>query len=725
MPSIPPINAGALKVTFPSNLPRNEKDLICMLLAGRLKDLWKGKLVCAQLAIDDLIRDATGVSGLDTLRSSLVDLKSAVNAFKTASGYDKILGGINTALGQVSNVFSLGGLCPSPVTAPKIPDVLGALNQNLFGQANNILNALVQASNPKVCFGGGPAGFGLDWNQVTGSLKLLKSTVKQFKENPANYQQVMAGFTANIQSQRRRLNAEITRLGKNLTDPLGINEKKNTIAAIQRAKQVSDNFPVKDKRGVLYPNPVVMMVPAEVDSVLSRTDPIYSNPVKYQVVPVYNYCGDLVGYEKKIISGDPNYMGWDTVNTDLNTVNPTVNPLPGFAQYDYTFQEQQDNSVRVFNRNGEVVNQITLERGQFYKFGVQLITQKLAIRNGSSIWSHGIKLVKEPDYGIGFEDVTPTPALYCSKITLEFDWAVQIEGPTTPDSLTWSTESGQSGNIVISGITSIPDTDKTYDVSMAYKKAWLHIVERRIEYNTSDYVDYPDLYTRRVYNVDVKIENCEGQNYYKFSEIRYKQDGSPNSYLFEDDTETLNDSALFDEGNKIVKYNVVLDNNKTLVIKRYVNELRGFDLSQVHLYLINTVNPDPDNIILLASLRFDEKFNFLSDIKLPYTDFCDYNLAMNNYRGKLSNREETELRHENTQTGTNRLIMNLSPNRTISDVAVNEFIFTSELDVSSQDLDRMYISTNPRERRSFMYFRGANNFTVSIETTYSYDLSGS
>lgn len=725
MPSIPPINAGALKVTFPSNLPRNEKDLICMLLAGRLKDLWKGKLVCAQLAIDDLIRDATGVSGLDTLRSSLVDLKSAVNAFKTASGYDKILGGINTALGQVSNVFSLGGLCPSPVTAPKIPDVLGALNQNLFGQANNILNALVQASNPKVCFGGGPAGFGLDWNQVTGSLKLLKSTVKQFKENPANYQQVMAGFTANIQSQRRRLNAEITRLGKNLTDPLGINEKKNTIAAIQRAKQVSDNFPVKDKRGVLYPNPVVMMVPAEVDSVLSRTDPIYSNPVKYQVVPVYNYCGDLVGYEKKIISGDPNYMGWDTVNTDLNTVNPTVNPLPGFAQYDYTFQEQQDNSVRVFNRNGEVVNQITLERGQFYKFGVQLITQKLAIRNGSSIWSHGIKLVKEPDYGIGFEDVTPTPALYCSKITLEFDWAVQIEGPTTPDSLTWSTESGQSGNIVISGITSIPDTDKTYDVSMAYKKAWLHIVERRIEYNTSDYVDYPDLYTRRVYNVDVKIENCEGQNYYKFSEIRYKQDGSPNSYLVEDDTETLNDSALFDEGNKIVKYNVVLDNNKTLVIKRYVNELRGFDLSQVHLYLINTVNPDPDNIILLASLRFDEKFNFLSDIKLPYTDFCDYNLAMNNYRGKLSNREETELRHENTQTGTNRLIMNLSPNRTISDVAVNEFIFTSELDVSSQDLDRMYISTNPRERRSFMYFRGANNFTVSIETTYSYDLSGS
>jgi len=56
MATIPPVNYGALKVSFPANLPRNEKDLICMLLAGRLKDLWNGKLVCAQLAIDDLIK---------------------------------------------------------------------------------------------------------------------------------------------------------------------------------------------------------------------------------------------------------------------------------------------------------------------------------------------------------------------------------------------------------------------------------------------------------------------------------------------------------------------------------------------------------------------------------------------------------------------------------------------------------------------------------------------
>ena len=133
-----------LKITFPANLPKNEKDLICMLLAGRLKDLLNGRLVCAQLAIDDLIKDATGVSALGALRDSLVGMKSAINNLKAATGYDSILHGVNQALGQVNNVFSLGGLCPSPVRAPMIPDLLAQLNSNLFGQAGNILNALVK-----------------------------------------------------------------------------------------------------------------------------------------------------------------------------------------------------------------------------------------------------------------------------------------------------------------------------------------------------------------------------------------------------------------------------------------------------------------------------------------------------------------------------------------------------------------------------------------------------
>ena len=79
-----------LKISFPTPLPKNEKDIICMLLAGRLKDLLNGRLVCAQLAVDDLIKDVTGISALNTLRDSLVKMNSSINDLKTDTGYDKI-----------------------------------------------------------------------------------------------------------------------------------------------------------------------------------------------------------------------------------------------------------------------------------------------------------------------------------------------------------------------------------------------------------------------------------------------------------------------------------------------------------------------------------------------------------------------------------------------------------------------------------------------------------
>jgi hypothetical protein len=334
MATLPPINAGALKVTFPANLPRNDKDLICMLLAGRLKDLWNGKLICAQLAIDDLIKDVTGVSGLGALRDGLLKVKSSLNDMRRASGYDKILGKVNSALGQVNNVFSLGGLCPSPVQAPKIPDILSTLNQNLFGQANGILNALAQASNPKVCLGGGPKGFSLDWSKVTGDLALLKGAINQFKSNPAGFKSVMDGFEQNLKNQAKRLNSEITRLEKNLTDPLGINDSKNTVGTLKRVKSISDDYPVKDRNGVEYKNPSRMMIPGEVDYVLDRIDPIYVTPIKYVTTPILDYCGNIIGYEKKIATGDPSYTGWDPNNDSVNTNTPTENPIATTSQYD-------------------------------------------------------------------------------------------------------------------------------------------------------------------------------------------------------------------------------------------------------------------------------------------------------------------------------------------------------------------------------------------------------
>ena len=64
------------KITVNPALPKNEKDLICALLAGRLRNLFNGRLFCLDLAIGDLVKDASGY-GLSDLVSGLKGLQGS------------------------------------------------------------------------------------------------------------------------------------------------------------------------------------------------------------------------------------------------------------------------------------------------------------------------------------------------------------------------------------------------------------------------------------------------------------------------------------------------------------------------------------------------------------------------------------------------------------------------------------------------------------------------
>ncbi len=692
MATIPPINYGALKVSFPANLPRNEKDLICMLLAGRLKDLWNGKLICAQLALDDLIKSATGVSGLETLRATLLTAKASLDKFKQASGYDKILNGVNKALGQVNNVFSLGGLCPSPVTAPKIPDILGQLNQNLFGQANNILNALTQASNPKVCLGGGPKGFGIDWSQVTGDLKLLKNVINDFKNNPAGYQNTIKAFNANLKSQERRLNAELKRLEKNLTDPFGINEKKNTVGAIQRAKSISDGIPVKDKNGITYNNPLRLMLSGEIDSVLGRTDPLFASPVNYQTYPVYDYCGELTGYERRVVTGDANYIGWDPVFTDTNTSLGSELPESTPNQYDYTILEQSG-QLSILDTKENVVSTLTIERGKHYRIKTKLVSATFQIRTGSSVWASGIRVTAEPDFGQGFEIIQLDETLSVDKKSVEMDWAVSVENPTTPNNLTLTASTGQSFNIVVNGITSIPDEDKTYDISNAMRKSLMFIESVNHTYPSGSILTEESITTRQ-YTI-----NSTATGSIQFGSVSSLL-SYDNGYSVIDDTETLDADGNAIEGNKILKI-VQPYNSSYIVTKLYFNEANGLDIFQYSAYLTNDLTNEDNGYQLLASLKYPQTVEFLNDVKLPFTDNKEHMLTLADGT-KLINTDKITVEKVSDSSIRAKLTSNseaLSP---------GEFVLVLNVHVDPNDPGREYQTTNPFLLGIGVKFKGTN-----------------
>jgi hypothetical protein len=703
--------ASPLKLTFPSNLPKNEKDLICMLLAGRLKDLLNGRLVCAQLALDDLIKDATGVSALSSLRDSLVNMKSAINGLKAATSYDKILQGVNQALGQVNNVFSLGGLCPSPVQAPMVPDLLAQLNSNLFGQAGNILNALGKVSNPSMCLGGGPGGFGINWNSMPGDLQNLKNAIKQAGNTPAA---TINAFNQNLKAQTSRLKSEVKRLEQNLADPLGLNNKLNTARNLQRAKSISDGYPVKDSRGILHDNVLKTMVSADIESVIDNGD---RTPIKYITKPVLDYCGDVVGYEKVAVTGDAAYIGWDpNGDPSLNTNNPTVNPVAGFSGYTYTFK-QTGSEVNVYDTSGIIVTNLELSRGIAYRLNFELTDKQIQFYSDSTYstpWTEGLIYSRSPAYGKDMEIIIPDNST--TFVRGELDWAVLIETPelkpafnSTPNDIYWrTTDNAYSGKFTITGITEIPVADRTYDVSMAVKKACLHLINvpatAELAVNYEEFLGTTETTTRTYSTVtsryDVQGNQTETTNF------------SPVSLTIKEDVENSDENGNTDPNNKIIKSTAKLSNETWLITKRYVGVENGLEYNQIYFYISTSQNENDVTQCLL--LKFDNPISILNSTKLPYTDFYSYKLSYLIKSGDefvpaftpISNSDETKfelVQHD----GKEFIRWNLSSYNEAdkSIIPKNEFIFQTDIEIDPQDTKRTFISSDPVEYRTYFYFK--------------------
>jgi hypothetical protein len=750
---VPTLNYGALKVSLPANLPRNEKDLICMILAGRLKDIWNGKLLCAELAIKDLLKQAFAKE-LTGLAKSLLGINSAISQFKQLSGYNAILGAVNGVLSKLEAVFSLGGMCPSTVKAPRIPDVIGELNANLFGQASGILNSLINIPNAKACISGGPKGLSLDWNgdQISGHLVNIKKLIDNDVTGTT-----LDNFVKNLDLQTRRLNAEIARLSSNISDPLGINDRKDTASSIQYTKSISDGITVKDRNGVEYTNPTNTLVTGEIDTVINREGSQFEDPIRYEVVEVLDYCGKVVGYEKKIVSGDAGYMGWDMVNTDLyddetyNSRSGTALPSADFAQYSYTFVEE-NNTVNVYDSSGKLASEISIQRGKHYRIGFQLTTKSLQFFNGSTVWYHGIRLANSPEHGRDLEMIDARSETVFNSQTVEIDWAVAIEiasytspftRTTTPNSLTWRTLDNIIGNITVSGPTAIPEADKAHDISMVANKAWLFRQKNTVSQVVAGETlkaDYEDTVKTRQYTVETTIKNLSSTNYQKTSTIAYSESTSTaNTYTVIDDYTgyvdsdgniikdpqtnlpiNLPETAVIDEeGNvqavptmKIVKIIQTLSSGKYLVIKKYINDYNGIDLHQLACYITQDLINEETGFEPVISLTFDQSVTLLNDIKLPFTGYYDYKLIVPG--GKILNTEEFVI--EKTQ---GKITVNLSRKRKIPNqtIGINEFIYTSEISVNDLDPDRSYIHTDPTENQTYLYFKGANGFEFETKIT--------
>jgi len=580
------------KIAVNPALPKNEKDLICALLAGRLRNLFNGRLFCLDLAISDLVKDASGF-GLDNLKQGLLDLKGGLNDFKGAVGYDDILKSVNSALGGIGTVFSLGGLCPSPIRPPQIPDIMPMVNAQLFGQGMNILNALGKVTNPKMCFGGGPGGFGVNYDSMPGALRQLKNALNRAANDPAGLKTISNQFENNLKMQERRLKGELNRLKTNLSDPFGIKLAKQRADILKAVHSKGADYKVVDNKGIQHPNAIKSLVPSDTLALLNVND---NTPILYKRQAVLNYCGDEVGIKFAPVSGNIDYAGWDTNPATDNSDRPFglhQLPVPDNSFYDFVITDSSGTVVaskyNTDTKQLDLVNSIDIERGLAYRFKINLSNTRMSVMNNTNAWSDGIEFGFQGP--AGYEVIEISTGLKQG----ELDWSVLIENPTTPNNLTLSFDNGTTIPVNVSGKTSIPASERSYNLSDIVNKAVLFMHEQA----TTDTSTLKKKWNR-IYTLNLHTIGGTGQHADKNLDIRYnpKKD---NSYAY------IKDADSSDPTDKILKTKTTLGNS-TYSHNLYVNELTGVSLTKIVLQFGTKY----------SSLVFDAPVVITTDTKLPY-----------------------------------------------------------------------------------------------------------
>lgn len=620
------------KITVNPALPKNEKDLICALLAGRLRNLFNGRLFCLDLAIGDLIKDASGY-GLTDLVDGLKGLKGSLNDLKNEVGYDKILGSINQALGGIGTVFSLGGLCPSPIRPPQIPDIMPMVNAQLFGQGMNIINALGKVANPKMCFGGGPGGFGVNYNSMPGALSQLKNALNRAANDPAGLNSIAKSFANNLKMQERRLNAEVNRLQRNLSDPFGIQAAKQRAATLRAVNNRGADYKVVDNKGIQHPNAIKSLVPSDTLSLMNVMD---TTPILYKREAVLNYCGEEVGVKLVPVSGDMSYAGWDTNPATDNSDRPFgqhVLPAADYAYYDFVIVET-NNTVYAYKYNADTKNldpiqTIEVKRGIAYRFKISLKTTRMSIVNPASnnaVWSNGIEFGYQGP--AGHEVIELASSLRLG----ELDWSVLIENPQTPSNLTFLFTNGTSIPVNVglyrdngSGQEAgLLPSERSYNLANIVNKA-VFFQQESIDSNN---VTITSTRTDIVFNGEAKLITPTA-TYSSSQQITYGAASNNYQYIDDPDSDDILDKIL------VLTSKI---GSATYTQKIYVNESTGISIKKIVMSINNSHSP----------IELDNPLTITSDTKLPYKDYYSYRMYLINTPNVYADQTEFDLLDDTT-----------------------------------------------------------------------------
>lgn len=203
MASIPVI--PGVKVTTKGVLNKPLKDIICAILFGGINNMLKGNLLC----IDANLEELAGVSVTQGLKDAIAELRGELAALQEHTGIAETLKRVNEAIADMQKVLALGGMCPVPLKAPKIPNVLNDVANSFFGGADSLINQLGRLAKPQLCLDarGGINTGSYNPDSILGQMNRTVSKMGNIPADAANkFERSLRGISRAV---RRQIDREL------------------------------------------------------------------------------------------------------------------------------------------------------------------------------------------------------------------------------------------------------------------------------------------------------------------------------------------------------------------------------------------------------------------------------------------------------------------------------------------------------------------------------------
>lgn len=302
------------------------KEIICSLLAGRGL-LLPNIQVCVSLNLKEILNFVGAIQG--SLYNALAELDQKFDAFLDHLKIDQVLGRINGVIAEVQSIANMINFCSTPIDPIQIPNVLENAMESFLGKGKELVDRIgtMLPENINGCLI--PGGFNTGVF-ATGILKTISDNWTAVISGTLD-QTVLESLTGEIQAISLDIDSLIAREtgaaatysigGSDFTENgaretnLGLGTLFNSndegvggatqyAAQIWGAYQQLGSYQVTDADGNVHNNIFELFVDDDLLRLLRRE----SNPTPEIAaqIPVYNYCGEVVGYTAAVAQADSN-----------------------------------------------------------------------------------------------------------------------------------------------------------------------------------------------------------------------------------------------------------------------------------------------------------------------------------------------------------------------------------------------------------------------------------